>query len=59
DAIGHILAQSSFRSPFSYRYYWGAGWSKGGMADMNSWIDYLRGFRQRIDHPLKVEVTDL
>lgn len=59
DAMGHILAQSSFRSPFSYRYYWGAGWSKGGMADMNSWIDYLRGFRQRIDHPLKVEVTGL
>lgn len=57
-AIGHLLARSPYKNTTPYLYYWGSGWSKGSMPDMDSWIQYLKEFRQRIDNPLKYSVSD-
>lgn len=57
-AIGHLLARSPYKNTTPYLYYWGSGWSKGSMPDMDSWIQYLREFRQRKDNPLKSYIID-
>ncbi|MDE7421869.1 MAG: DUF4861 domain-containing protein [Muribaculaceae bacterium] len=41
---GHILAKCTIRPGETFRYYWGNGWSKGRIATMDEWIDYLNGF---------------
>ncbi len=56
DAVGHLLAKGDYLPGTPYVYYWGSGWSKGFMPDWQTWTDYLTEFRQRIAHPLKVEV---
>lgn len=40
-AIGHILAPSAYSPGDSYTYWWGSGWSKGGVADMDAWKEIL------------------
>ena len=57
-AIGHLLARSPYKNATPYLYYWGSGWLKGSMPDMDSWVNYLKLFRQRIDNPLKYSVSD-
>ncbi|MDE6134516.1 MAG: DUF4861 domain-containing protein, partial [Muribaculaceae bacterium] len=56
DAVGHILASFPAAGESPVVYYWGSGWSKGGMPDADSWTDYLRQFRNRIDEPLQVTI---
>lgn len=56
DAIGHLLARSTYNPDDCYTYYWGSGWSKGSMPDWTSWKDYLATFRSRIDNPLKITI---
>ncbi|MDE5586664.1 MAG: DUF4861 domain-containing protein [Muribaculaceae bacterium] len=56
DAVGHIMSRTSYKPGDSYVYYWGSGWSKGGVADMNAWTEYLSGFHDALRHPLEVRV---
>ena len=56
DAVGHIMSRTSYKPGSSYVYYWGSGWSKGGVADMNAWTEYLEGFHDVLLHPLEVKV---
>lgn len=38
DAVGHVIAVSSITpDSASYTYYWGAGWSKGGVNGSDHW----------------------
>lgn len=53
EAIGHVIAD--FAAP-TFTYYWGSGWSKGGIKDSEAWTAYLRDFSTRLQEPLKVEV---
>ncbi len=56
DAVGHIIAPAVYSDSSDFTYWWGSGWSKGGMPDLEAWIDYLREFGQKLGTPLKVEV---
>ena len=56
DAIGHVLATSLYEPNSSYVYYWGSGWSKGGVQDMDAWTAYLKDFSKQLASPLEVEV---
>ncbi|MDE5849182.1 MAG: DUF4861 domain-containing protein [Muribaculaceae bacterium] len=56
DAVGHIMSRASYKPGDSYVYYWGSGWSKGGVADMKAWTEYLEGFHDVLLHPLEVKV---
>ena len=56
DAIGHILALKDYNPGDDFTYYWGSGWSKGSMADWDSWINYLQNFKNRLDKPLSVSI---
>ena len=56
DAVGHIMSRTSFSPGDRYVYYWGSGWSKGGVEDMKAWTEYLEGFHDALLHPLEVMV---
>lgn len=54
DAVGHVLARGSVAPGSAWTYWWGSGWSKGGVAGMQAWADILDRTRRRIDEPLNV-----
>ncbi len=56
DAIGHILAPVGYEAGKTFTYYWGSGWSKGGMPDADTWNNYLKTFSENLNLPLKVTV---
>ena len=56
DAVGHIMSRTSFSPGDRYVYYWGSGWSKGGVEDMKAWTEYLEDFYDALLHPLEVRV---
>jgi hypothetical protein len=56
DAIGHILAPKGYHNGEQFTYWWGSGWSKGGMPDSATWNNYLENFAQQLKAPLKIEV---
>lgn len=56
DAIGHVVLKSTVQDGKPFSYYWGSGWSKGGMKDMAQWLDTLRHKKKCLDNPLRVEV---
>lgn len=58
DAIGHLLAPTLVNPGDSLVYFWGAGWSKASVPDMECWIKQLEKFRYRIDNPLKITVRE-
>lgn len=37
DAIGQVMTHSTYNPGEDYTYYWGAGWSKGGVKGMDAW----------------------
>lgn len=53
-AFGHVAAQSAYRPGKPFTYYWGYGWTKAGIADMNAWEAYLKTFADRLRHPLRI-----
>lgn len=53
DAVGQIINHTSYTPGEDYTYYWGAGWSKGGVGGMDSWVKYLSDFRQGLLAPLQ------
>ena len=56
DAVGHIMSHTKYKPGVPYVYYWGSGWSKGGVNDMNVWTGYLSGFHDALIHPLEVKI---
>ena len=56
DAIGHILAVSNYEPGEIYTYWWGSGWSKGGVADSEAWETILTNKAALIAMPLKAVV---
>lgn len=55
-AIGHILAPSTYTPGESYTYWWGSGWSKGGVTDMEAWKNILATRSALAATPLKAAV---
>ncbi len=56
DAIGHILAQKGYDNATPVTYWWGSGWSKGGMPDMETWNSTLRDYSRKVASPLKIKI---
>lgn len=56
DALGHIIAESGYNPGDSYVYYWGSGWSKGGVDSYDEWTNYLADYSSRIANPLIITV---
>lgn len=56
DAIGHILAPAPYTDGTPYTYYWGSGWSKGGVAGVEEWNAILDTAARRVASPLKARV---
>ncbi len=56
DATGHIMSHSVYKPGETYTYYWGSGWSKGGVRGMKAWTEYLADFHEGLAHPLEVTV---
>lgn len=57
DAVGHVVLKGTVTGNTPFIYYWGSGWSKGGMENMDKWVNTLRHKRQTILHPLETTVT--
>lgn len=55
-ALGHVMGIGAYHPGENFTYYWGSGWSKGFMPDMETWTAYLRHFSRCIRHPLEVTV---
>ena len=55
-AQGHVLGFGQYRPGTAFRYYWGSGWSKGGVAGMDEWCDYLTKFPLRWKEPLQIKI---
>lgn len=53
-ANGHLLAISEYTPNSDYTYYWGAGWSKYGFADMRAWVNYVEQYATQVANPLVV-----
>lgn len=56
DATGHIMSHTSYKPGDDYVYYWGSGWSKGGVRGMKAWAEYLGDFYDGLRNPLEVTV---
>ena len=56
NASGHVLSTGTYKAGKSYTYYWGSGWSKGGMPSLTEWESYLQRFALGLKRPLKVSV---
>lgn len=56
DAIGELRSHAVYSPGDEYVYFWGSGWSKGGVPGMQAWESYLADFHDRLKHPLKITV---
>ncbi|MDE6638387.1 MAG: DUF4861 domain-containing protein [Muribaculaceae bacterium] len=56
DGVGQIQTFSILPPNSEYTYYWGAGWSKGGVKGMESWLKYLADFYLRLQTPLEIKI---
>lgn len=58
DAVGHAVLKGKVANAVPFTYYWGSGWSKGGMKNIDKWTDTLRHKRRCLLNPLSVTVTE-
>lgn len=56
DAAGHILAMSPYTPGQTYVYWWGSGWSKGGVDSMEAWHKILAESALKLESPMTVTV---
>lgn len=56
DAVAQIINHAAYSPGDSYTYYWGAGWSKGGIKGMRHWEKYLADFYEELQAPLVVRI---
>lgn len=57
NAKGHILAISNYEPNANYVYYWGFGWDRADIKDINAWNNYMANFAQKIRNPLTVSIN--
>ena len=55
-AVGHVLGISEYEPGSTYTYYWGSGWSKGGVESAQKWNEYLEAFSRSMRQPLIIEI---
>jgi len=58
DAIGHAVLKGKVENGVPFTYYWGSGWSKGGMENIGKWTDTLRHKRRCLLNPMTVTVSE-
>lgn len=56
DAVGQILNHTLIAPGETYTYYWGSGWSKGGVKGMRDWQNKLADYYECLKYPLEVNV---
>lgn len=55
-AEGHVAAIANVRPGEKFTYYWGSGWSKGGVKDATDWNRKMSEISRHKKNPLKVSV---
>lgn len=55
-ALGHVVGETVYHPGKSLVYYWGSGWSKAGIPDMEAWKTFLLQFRKRLEMPLEFDI---
>lgn len=58
DAVGHAVLKGTVTDGVPFSYYWGSGWSKGGMESMEKWTSTLLHKKRCLENPLKVSVAE-
>ena len=56
DAVGQILNKTTVVPGETYTYYWGSGWSKGGVKGVDDWKSKLEEFHESLGYPIEVKV---
>lgn len=56
DGVGQLQTFSTISPDSEYTYYWGSGWSKGGVRGMEAWLSYLSDFYARLQTPLEISI---
>lgn len=56
DAVGQLINTSTYIPGREFTYYWGAGWSKGGVPGAGAWDAMLSEFHYNLSHPLTVTI---
>ncbi len=52
----HLLTIINVKSDKAFEYYTGAAWDKAGrITDSKEWFQYLKDFKEEIEHPVKIE----
>ena len=54
---GHYLGINSYQPGKQYSYFAGGGWTKAGFEDFNSWKEFVKLQKIKIDNPLIVKVN--
>lgn len=55
-ARGHVMAISSIAPDSTLTYYWGAGWSKGGIVNSDGWDSIVASHHLNESNPVNVQV---
>lgn len=56
DAMGHVAAVADYSPGEDFTYWWGSGWSSGGIYDEEQWNGILADFSRRQQSPLEIAV---
>ncbi|MDE6523001.1 MAG: DUF4861 domain-containing protein [Muribaculaceae bacterium] len=56
DGVGQVQTFATISPDSEYTYYWGSGWSKGGVKGMGTWLKYLADFYARLQTPLEIRI---
>lgn len=57
DALGEVITVSAYTPGTAFTYYWGSGWSKGGMPGADAWNDYLLRQADTVILPVEPELS--
>lgn len=55
DAIGHVMTATPYEPGSNYVYWWGSGWSKGGIDSLDDWLQITAESAEKLRNPLKVK----
>lgn len=56
NAEGHVLATSDYEPGSTHVYYWGFGWDRADVKDIDVWNSYMAAFAQKVRNPLTVTI---
>lgn len=57
EVAGHLVVVGNADNKHPLTYYHGSGWSQGGVADAAAWKTMAEEQLQKVQHPLKVELS--